>query len=245
MTGDLHIEVNGETVVLDKSGAVYWPAEKTLVFADLHFEKGTAFARRGALLPPYDTRTTVRRMGEAIARHTPSRIIALGDSFHDNDAADRLDAEEQATLSAIVARAEWIWVEGNHDPEPPKWLGGRVAGEVALGGLVFRHLPGCGGQKGEVAGHLHPATTVRRRGLSVRRRCFISDGARLLLPAFGAYAGGLDIRDEAIASLFAEAFTVYALGGERVYAVAGQLARRKTSDEIQPRSTAIKTVQRP
>ena len=244
MTGDLHIEVNGETVLLDKSGAVYWPAEKTLVFADLHFEKGSAFAHRGSLLPPYDTRTTIRRMGEAMARHAPARVIALGDSFHDGGAAERLDAEECAALSAMVARAEWIWVEGNHDPEPPKWLGGRVAGEIALGGLLFRHLPGGGGQQGEVAGHLHPATTVTRRGLSVRRRCFVCDGARLLLPAFGAYAGGLDIREEAIASLFAEAFAVYALGRERVYAVAGpvQLTRRKTSDEIQPRSTASRTV---
>jgi len=221
---DFHIDVNGETLVLDKSGAVYWPAEKTLVFADLHFEKGSAFAHRGSLLPPYDSRTTTRRIGEAMERRAPARVIALGDSFHDSGAAERLDAEERAALSVLVARAEWIWVEGNHDPEPPKWLGGRVAGEIALGGLLFRHLPGPSGQKGEVAGHLHPAATVTRRGLSVRRRCFVSDGTRLLLPAFGAYAGGLDVRDQAIASLFKEAFAVYALGRERVYAVAGPIS---------------------
>ena len=214
---DLHIAVNGETVLLDKSGAAVWPAEGTLIFADLHFEKGSAYAKRGALLPPYDTRTTIKRIAEVVARRAPKRVIALGDSFHDGEGADRLDTEEREMLARLAAGAEWIWVEGNHDPKPPAWIGGRVAAEIALGGLVFRHLPS--GQAGEVAGHLHPATVVRRNGMSVRRRCFVSDGARLLLPAFGAYTGGLDVRDAAITSLFADGFAVYALGRERVYAV--------------------------
>jgi DNA ligase-associated metallophosphoesterase len=240
---DLHISVNGETVLLDRSGAAVWPVERTLIFADLHFEKGSAFARGGQLLPPYDTRTTIKRMVEVIARHAPKRVIALGDSFHDKNAADRLDAEERAALTAMAARAEWIWIEGNHDPKPPDWLGGTIAGEIALGGLLLRHLPGARGQAGEVAGHLHPATTVSGRGMCVRRRCFVSDGARLLLPAFGAYTGGLDVREEAIASLFADGFAVYALGRERVYIV--HMPRRKKSVENQPSSTAIRTVERP
>jgi hypothetical protein len=240
---DLRILVNGERLLLDKSGAAVWPAERTLVFADLHFEKGSAYAKRGTLLPPYDTRTTIKRMTEVIGRHKPSRVIALGDSFHDGEGADRLDPEERQMLAHLAAGAEWIWVEGNHDPQPPSWLGGRVAAEIALGELVFRHLPGGGAQKGEVAGHLHPATVVRRNGMSVRRRCFVSDGARLLLPAFGAYAGGLDARDEAITSLFADGFAVYALGRDRVYAV--HMPRRKKSDETQPSSTAIRMVAKP
>ncbi|MDE1938145.1 MAG: ligase-associated DNA damage response endonuclease PdeM [Alphaproteobacteria bacterium] len=238
---DLHIEVNGERLLLDRSGAAYWPAERTLVFADLHFEKGSAMARRGSLLPPYDTRSTIRRMEQTIARFAPTRVIALGDSFHDGEADARLDAEERAMLTALAARGEWIWVEGNHDPKPPAWIGGIVASQFARGGLVFRHLPTA--QSGEVAGHLHPAATVTRRGTSVRRRCFVSDGARLLLPAFGAYAGGLDVRDEAIASLFAGGCTAYALGRERVYAV--HALRRNRNDDIQPSSTAIRTVERP
>jgi len=241
MTHALHITVNGETLLLDKSGVAVWPAERTLIFADLHFEKGSAYARRGALLPPYDTRSTIKRMDEVIGRHKPSRVIALGDSFHDGDAAARLDGEECEMLARLAAGADWIWVEGNHDPKPPAWIGGRVAAGVALGGLVFRHLPS--GQAGEVAGHLHPATTVKRNGMSVRRRCFVSNGVRLLLPAFGAYAGGLDVRDAAIASLFADGFAVYALGRERVYAV--HMPRRKKSDETQPSSTAIRTVRKP
>ncbi|MGA7676282.1 MAG: ligase-associated DNA damage response endonuclease PdeM [Rhizomicrobium sp.] len=226
---DLHISVNGETVLLDKSGALFCPAHATLVFADLHFEKGSSFARRGALLPPYDTRATIKRMEETIARHAPVRVIALGDSFHDGEAADRLDDDDRASLRRLTVRAEWIWIEGNHDPQPPSWLGGRVAAEIALGGLVFHHVPGARGQAGEVAGHLHPATTVSGRGMCVRRRCFVSDGARLLMPAFGAYTGGLDVREAAIASLFADGFAVYALGRERVYAVSGKSPARSGS----------------
>jgi len=238
---DPRISVNGETLLLDKSGAAFWPEQSTLIFADLHFEKGSAFARRGALLPPYDTRATLNRMAEVIARRAPKRIIALGDSFHDGEAAGRLDEEESAALCTMAERAEWIWVEGNHDPQPPAWLGGRVEAEVALGGLLFRHVPT--GQKGEVAGHLHPATVVRCNGMGVRRRCFVSDGSCLLLPAFGAYAGGLDVSDRAIASLFADGFAVYALGRERVYLV--HMLRRKNSVETQPSNTASSTVEMP
>jgi DNA ligase-associated metallophosphoesterase len=132
-------EVNGERLVLDCAGAVWWPAERTLVFSDIHFEKGSSLARWGALLPPYDTRTTLRRMAALIDRYTPRRVIALGDSFHDGDAADRLDAEDRIVLMAQVGRAEWIWIEGNHDPQPPSWLGGLATEEVAIGSLVFRH----------------------------------------------------------------------------------------------------------
>jgi uncharacterized protein len=247
MTRDeLHIDVNGETLVPDVSGALWWPAEKTLVFADLHFEKGSAYAKGGQLLPPYDTRATIKRLQDVLERFRPAQVIALGDSFHDRGAGGRLDAEEAAALKALTACCQWLWVEGNHDPEPPSWLGGSVTREAATGGLLFRHKPDAGACKGEVAGHLHPATTVSRRGMSVRRRCFVSDGTRLILPAFGAYTGGLDVREAAIASLFAEGFAVYAMGRERVYATAGAPhLLRKNSVEAQPRKTAIKTVERP
>jgi len=221
MTDDCRVEVNGETLVLDASGAAWWPAERTLVFADLHFEKGSAYARGGQLIPPYDTRTTIRRMEAVLARRAPKRVIALGDSFHDGHAGERLDEAERAALKALTRACDWLWVEGNHDPEPPAWLGGTIAREAAIGGLLFRHMPGAGPCAGEVAGHLHPATSIARRGLSLRRRCFVSDGMRLLLPAFGAYTGGLDVREAAVSSLFAGGFAVYALGKERVYAVSG------------------------
>jgi uncharacterized protein len=124
-------------------------------------------------------------------------------------------------LTKLRQGVEWIWIAGNHDPVPPAWLGGRVAEEIAIGGLLFRHEPEDIDARGEVAGHLHPCATVTRRGRSLRRRCFVSDGKRLLMPAFGAYAGGLDVRDRAVRGLFGERFLTYLLGAARVYAVAG------------------------
>ncbi len=218
--GVLHVDVNGEALALDPAGALWWPSERMLVFADLHFEKGSFYARAGQMLPPYDTRTTLARMQALMARYAPGCVIALGDSFHDRDGANRLDGEERALLTGLCKRTEWIWIEGNHDPEPPAWLGGRVASEIAIGGLVFRHEPSPVPSPGEIAGHLHPCKSVTRRGRTLRRRCFATDGARLVLPAFGAYAGGLDVREPPLRSLFASAFRAYMLGARRVYAVA-------------------------
>jgi uncharacterized protein len=218
---DVLVEVNGETLLLDPAGALWWPAERTLVFADMHFEKGSAYARSGQMLPPYDTRTTLARMEMLIARHAPSRVIALGDSFHDRDAANRLDGYERDVLVRLGGVAEWIWISGNHDPAPPSWLGGKIAEEIAIGGLVFRHEPSLSPAQGEIAGHLHPCKSITRRGRSLRRRCFVSDRTRLVMPAFGAYAGGLDVRDCAVRALFGESFLAYLLGTRRVYAVAG------------------------
>jgi hypothetical protein len=245
----MFVNLNGESLLLDSAGAAWWPVERTLIFADIHFEKGSSLARRGALLPPYDTRTTLNRIAAVMDRYAPARVIALGDSFHDRQAADRLDMAERAQLAALVGRTEWTWIEGNHDPEPPAWLGGRATLELAIGGLVFRHKPDVVPRPGEIAGHLHPCATVTRHGRSLRRRCFAADERRMLLPAFGAYAGGLDVLDEAIADLFAGAFVAYMLGGRRVYAVAArgvpQLSRRKISDDSQPRNIAISTAETP
>jgi DNA ligase-associated metallophosphoesterase len=193
---------------------------RMLILSDMHFEKGSSYARRGALLPPYDTRATLARVTALVKHYAPTRIIALGDSFHDKDAADRLDAVEREMLLALSKAADWIWIAGNHDPEPPSWLSGQIAEEVAIGGLSFRHEPSAVPFAGEIAGHLHPCASVTRRGRTLRRRCFVSDGARLVMPAFGAYAGGLDVRETAVRMLFPDIFRAYVLGARRVYAVA-------------------------
>ncbi len=245
----MRAEVNGESFMLDPSGALFWSAERTLIFADLHFEKGSSLARRGALLPPYDTRETLRRMRDAIDRHRPSRIVALGDSFHDREAAQRLGDEERAMLRALYQSHEWIWIAGNHDPEVPAWLGGTVTQEVAIGGIVLRHEPADSPQRGELAGHLHPCATALWRGRGLRRRCFVSDGLRMILPSFGAYTGGLDVQETPIASLFPAGFVAYLLGMRRVYAIGASKDAhklwRKSSDESQPRKSAITTADIP
>jgi hypothetical protein len=207
------------TLVADLSGALYWESERLLIVSDLHLEKGSSYAMRGVLLPPYDTVATLGRLGAVVTRYNPRRVIALGDSFHDRDAHDRLSDANRAILVALQAGRDWIWIAGNHDPALPANLGGCVAEQVALGGVIFRHEPT--GAHGEIAGHLHPKARVSRRGRSVERRCFAGDGARVVMPAFGAYTGGLNIRDVAFAKLFGNvAFMAHVLGDHRLHAIA-------------------------
>src|SRR5690606_32342616 len=152
--------------------------------ADLHFEKGSTFARRGQMLPPYDTGDTLARLARLVARFDPRMVVALGDSFHESDAAGRLLPGHAAMLSGPQRGREWVWIAGNHDPE----IGGRVGGietaELRVGPVRFVHEPRRGAPEGEIAGHLHPAVRVVGRGGSVRRRCFAQDGHRAVLPAF-------------------------------------------------------------
>jgi DNA ligase-associated metallophosphoesterase len=223
-SGDLLITVNGETLLLDACGATYAGAHDTLVFSDLHFEKGSAYARGRQFLPPYDTADTLARMRRAIDRHKPARVIALGDSFHDAGAADRLRPQARGLLEEMGRAARFVWIAGNHDPHPPAWLAGETAEIYRMGGLTFRHEPQAAFEPGEVAGHLHPCASVAKWGRRVRRRCFVSDGLRLILPSFGAYTGGLDVGDPAIAGLFAGPFHAYLLGTSRVYAIPRRIA---------------------
>jgi DNA ligase-associated metallophosphoesterase len=214
-----HVTVAGVTFIADLSGALVWDEQRLLVVSDLHLEKGSSFAARGVLLPPYDTAATLARLAAVIARHDPRTVIALGDSFHDRDAHARLAPDDRAALSALQARRDWIWISGNHDPAPPRDLGGSVVDDVKTGPLTFRHEPT--GAAGEIAGHLHPKARVATRGRSMERRCFASDGARAIMPAFGAYTGGLSIRDAAFAAIFrSTAFVAHVLGDRRVHAIA-------------------------
>jgi DNA ligase-associated metallophosphoesterase len=212
------IDVAGVAFVADLSGALFWEEQGLLVVSDLHLEKGSSFAARGVLLPPYDTAATLGRLAAAIARHDPRMVIALGDSFHDRDAHERLSAPDRDTIVALRMRRDWIWISGNHDPALPSNLGGIVASEVAIGPITFRHEPT--GAAGEIAGHLHPKARVATRARWMERRCFAGDGERAVMPAFGAYAGGLSIRDAAFAKIFRKpGFTAHVLGDLRLHTI--------------------------
>src|ERR1700724_4358350 len=174
-------------MVADLSGALFWEEQGLLVVSDLHLEKGSSFAKRGVLLPPYDTVATLGRLAAVIARHDPRMVIALGDSFHDRRAHGRLSAPDRDMIAALQPRRDWIWISGNHDPALPSDLGGSIASEVAIGPIVVRHEPT--GSVGEIAGHLHPKARVSTRGRWIERRCFVSDGERAVIPASGAYTG--------------------------------------------------------
>jgi uncharacterized protein len=208
-----------------RSGALFLEGERILVVADLHLEKGSAFAARGQMLPPYDSRATLAALTAVVARYRPATVVVLGDGFHDVRALERIPAQDMAALRILQTGADWIWIAGNHDPEPPAGLGGEARDSIVLRGVTLRHEPAPGEAGPELAGHLHPAAKVAGRGRAVRRRCFVSDGRRCVMPAFGAYAGGLNVLDRAFAPLFARRFTAHVMGADRVYAVsAAQLS---------------------
>ena len=218
------LHLAGERLMLDPDGALVWPARRLLAVADLHFEKGSAAASRGALLPPWDTRATLDRLAALLRRHAPRTLVALGDSFHDPGGPARLLSADAARLAAMAQAVRFVWVAGNHDPCPPAGLPGTWAAEWRDGALVFRHQAEAGAS-GEISGHFHPKAQVAVRGAVVSRPCFVADGRRLLLPALGAYAGGLDVRDPAIARLFPRGGRVFLLGRERLFSFAYGTAR--------------------
>jgi uncharacterized protein len=217
--GEHTLGVCGMGLLADLAGALYWPDESVLVVADLHLEKGSSFAVRGMLLPPYDTAATLALLGRAVARYAPRLVIALGDSFHDGGGPERIMPRDRDALRDLQHRRDWIWIAGNHDPDPAQNIGGVFAKSLSLGPLTFRHEPTAGAADGEIAGHLHPSARVSQRGRAVTRKCFAADERRMIMPAFGAYTGGLNIRDRAFTKVFgALAFTAHLIGERRLYA---------------------------
>ncbi len=204
---ELRTKIADTPVIADSAGALFLPESRTLVVSDLHLEKASAFARRGMLLPPYDTGATLLHLATLILRRNPRRVISLGDSFHDSGGYQRLAGPDRARLAALQRGREWVWISGNHDPELPLEIEGIVVEELSVDGLTFRHEPRIGEAEGEVAGHLHPAAKVRGRGRSVRCRAFATDGTRMVLPAFGVLTGGLNVLDGAFSGLFAGALS--------------------------------------
>ena len=220
------VGIAGERAVCDPRGTLYFPALGLLAVSDLHLEKGSSLACRGALVPPYDTGATLHRLAAVIADYAPRIVVSLGDSFHDGKGAARLHPSFRKVLERLILGRDWFWIAGNHDPEAPADLPGETVRELAVSRLLFRHEPSRVRAEGEIAGHLHPCARIVRRGRSVRRRCFISDGARMIMPAFGAYTGSLNVLDRAYAGLFRhESLMAYMLGEGRVFAIAGPMLR--------------------
>jgi uncharacterized protein len=213
------VHLAGERLMLDPAGALFWPATRLLAVSDLHLEKGSSYARQGQLLPPWDTHATLDRLTLLLRRYQPRLVLALGDSFHDADGSARLPSSELSRLQAMTEAHRFVWVRGNHDPSPPHGVGGDWVAAFTTGTLVFRHQATPGAQ-GEISGHHHPKATVPARGGSVSRPCFVADARRLMMPAFGAYTGGLDVGDPAIARLFPRGGRAFLLGKERLFSFA-------------------------
>jgi DNA ligase-associated metallophosphoesterase len=218
--------VAGERAVCDRRGALYFPDFALLAVSDLHLEKGSSAARRGSLLPPYDTAATLACLQSVINDYMPKTVISLGDSFHDGGGAARLPEIFRSALSSLMAGRDWLWITGNHDPDPPQGVGGESVREMSIGSVLFRHEPSPSAAEGEIAGHLHPCARIVQRGRSVRRRCFATDGNRMIMPAFGAYTGSLNVLDRAFAGLFRlDGLIAHMMGTHRTYAISGAMLR--------------------
>lgn len=197
------VDLAGARLAARASGALWWPERRLLCVADLHLAKSDRIARRGgALLPPYETRETLRRLGAEIAALDPKAVLCLGDSFDDMEGPAALAPEEHARLAALAAGRDWLWLAGNHDPDA-HGLGGPRYETLALGPLLFRHEAREGAAPGEISGHYHPKLRLSLRAGSLTRPCFLWDRRRLILPAFGAYTGGLEAAHPSLARLFA------------------------------------------
>lgn len=212
--------IAGVAAVCDPSGGLYLPDCRTLVVSDLHLERGSAFARLGMMLPPYDTIAKISLVEEVVGRYAPKRLVSLGDSFHDRRGSELMAAAYRERLARLASSLDTVWVDGNHDPDGVVGLPGTRAAEVDISGLRFRHQADPTFVYGEVSGHFHPSATVIRRGTRVRRPCFASDGIRMVMPAFGTIAGGLDLDHRAMSGLFDRGTLVaHVVGTGRVYPV--------------------------
>jgi DNA ligase-associated metallophosphoesterase len=213
----LEFDCVGERLEAWPSGALHWPARSLLAVADLHFEKGSSYAVNALkLLPRHDTRQTLVMLNELVEALRPQTVVCLGDSFHDRDAAQRLPEPERREIARLTARSRFVWIAGNHDPAPPPAAWGEVAEEIEVGPLLFRHEARFGPADGEISGHFHPVAALSVRGRGIRRRCFLTDGHRVILPALGTYAGGLNALDPAIAQLFPDDYDALVVGRDAV-----------------------------
>jgi uncharacterized protein len=196
--------------------ALYWPDRRALLVADLHFEKASWFARAGQMLPPFDSRATCEALLALVERLDPAEIWALGDSFHDDDGPGRIDAPSLDLLARIGRGRRLVWIAGNHDDGAD--LPGERHVEIDVDGIVLRHEALPGEVRPEISGHFHPKIRVKTAQRSVSRPCYVCDGQRIILPAFGSLTGGLDVHDPAITRLLGD-------GAEALIPAAGRLLR--------------------
>ena len=197
------ITLSGIALTARASGALWWAEARLLCVGDLHLGKSERLARRGGpLLPPYETTETIARLAAEIDRLAPATVVCLGDSFDDAAAGVGLDPEAASRLRALMAGRDWHWIAGNHDPAAPG-LPGTAAADLHRGPLSFRHQATLCPALGEISGHYHPKIRLPVRSRTVTRPCFLFDSQRIILPAFGAYTGGLHAESPALARLLA------------------------------------------
>lgn len=223
-------------MVLLPSNALYWPRENALLVADLHLEMGSFFAGHGQMIPPYDSRETLGRVADALRETGARRVYTLGDNFHDANGAQRLEKHAAGMLAALVRAVDWVWITGNHDHNAPQRCsapGGTELDELEIAGMVLRHEAQQGEQRPELSGHYHPKLRLRVRDRHIARPCMVmssdeNGSGRMILPAFGAYTGGMEASDPAILEAVKPARTITAIVATKAKAARFPLWSEKT-----------------
>lgn len=212
-----NIEFAGHTFILDPLGLMIWPEQKTAIVADLHLEKGSYFALGGQMLPQQESIETLEKLHRALEMSGCGKLILLGDSFHDEQGFQRLSKEARSLFDLIKERYEVIWIVGNHDgsfvPE-----GMQAYDELDIENITFRH-EAVHGANHEISGHYHPKAILKLRGTRVSRPCFVANKNQVILPAFGALTGGMDVTSEEISNFFEGSFDAFLLGQRKIYKV--------------------------
>ncbi len=194
----------GVPLVADGAPALWWAEQRTLIVADIHLDKGASLNRQGLMVPSYDTAETLGRLEALVRQYQPQRVVCLGDSVHRRDSWARLPAPVVSHVRRCLAKVEdWVWITGNHDPEGDGRIPGRFLPRLDLGPLSLTHEPPLSHTPGRptLCGHLHPKVRVQVGGRRISGRCFVIWHDLLIVPAFGAFTGGLSVTDPAIASL--------------------------------------------
>lgn len=208
----------GHELMMLPEAAIFWPARRALLFADLHFEKASWYAGHGLMLPPYDSLATLSAIAALADRLEPREIWCLGDSFHDREGAARLTGPGREMLGRLMRKVRWSWITGNHDIAADMGTGANVCAEQEVDGLILRHEADPADKRPELSGHFHPKLRMNLRGKNLSRRCFILSGSKIILPAFGSLTGGLDARHPEIRRAIGH-------GGEALVALSDRLLR--------------------
>lgn len=208
------IEFAGHQFIPCPSGALLWPSEKMLIISDLHFEKGSSYAARGAFLPPYDTAATIEKLMAVCTQFSPETIVFLGDVFHDRTALERMQPHDRAQLEQLSKTYNMIWIEGNHDAGHilPGVTGHYTA---TIKGVCFNHIT-TETDGFEISGHYHPCVKLTHKSQSVRRPCFVVTQKKLVMPSFGSLTGGLDIQSGVFQQAIDGPYAIHVLGPAKV-----------------------------
>ncbi len=211
----------GLALTLDHSGAAWLSTQRTLIVSDLHLEKGSSAAARGRLIPALDSHDTLARLKSVVEAYQPARVVCLGDSFHDERAGERMAEADRRALASLCALAkEWVWIGGNHDPEAPEFCDGERRDDLRIEGVILRHEPNALRVTPEIAGHFHPKASVPTVGRRFSGRCFCISDDLLIMPAFGAYTGGLNCAAQELRSLHRAEPKIFMLHASKIWRVA-------------------------